>query len=692
MTVVPTTLRRTSTRARIGSISATSWLVAMVAASAVTRIVIGTGHVAPRLFPDEYIYASLGRSLAHGAMTIRGEPATFPALLEPLLAAPLWRLAGDDLQLGYQLVQGLHAVAVSLVAVPVYLIGRRIGLSSALALACAGLSLLLPTGVYAAYVTADAVGLLLALTAVAVAVAALERPAAATQLLFLAWAGAATLTRVQYAVLPVAFLGAALIVERGHLRRTVQGYRVTLGALLAGGAIVLVIGAGRVLGYYRSVVDLSVDPVAIGRWVATDAFLLSYAAGWVLVPAAVVGLALALARPRTRAELAFGALAAMLALLLLAEAGLYAANGSERFQERYLMALLPLVPLLFCIAVGRLGTQGKRALAALTVALVAVSAIVPLSGFTALTGKQDSPTLQAVARLEAATSVGTASLLVAVVAALAGVATAVAVRRGDARVPLALVAGALAALSLGAVSYDLDASRRTHRTFVGADATPSWVDEHRLGSVAILQTPFSSRQQISHQLFWNASLDRILRMKDASEVDAYGSTPTRIANDGRILAGGRAVVSPLLVEEYSSWAQLDGATLARREQSSALWTPNGTPRMAVLLAGRYLDGWLGARTRLTIWPGADGHRAGVVRMILSLPAGAPTTTIDLTAPSGSRSVVVRPGRPTPLAVPFDTTTPLTITIQPRTPLLIDGARLVSAVASRPRIDERPNES
>jgi hypothetical protein len=691
VTVAPTTVPRRRVREIAGSIPVSAVLATLVLTSFLVRVVASVGHVAPRLFPDEYIYASLGRSLGHGSMTIRGEPAAFPALLEPLLAAPLWRIAGDDVELGYRLVQGMHALAISLAAIPVFLIARRVGLSAATALACAGLALLLPAGVFASYVTADAVGFLFALVAIAVGVAALERPTATGQLLFVGWAGLATLTRVQYVVLPVAFVAAALVVERGSLRTLARRYRATLIALGAGLACVAVAGADRVLGYYRSVVDLSLDPVAIGRWAVTDAFLLAYAAGWVLVPGAVVGLVLLLLRPRGRAEHALGALVGGVALMLLAEASLYAANGSDRFQERYLIALLPLAPVLFCVSVGRLGRWSTRVVVVVTGVLVAASAIVPLSGFTQLQGKQDSPLLQAVAWLETSVGIGNASLLVAAAAALTGLAATLAVRRHDVRVPLALCAVVLAVTTAAAVAYDVDASRRAHLTYVGDGETATWVDGHRLGGVSVLQTPFSSRQQISHQLFWNASLDRILRMKDASEVDVYGSVPTRIARDGRVVAGGRTVTSPLLVEEYASWAELDGARLVQRAQSSALWAPEGTPRVAFLLAGRYLDGWLGARTRLTVWPGETGRRAGTVTTMLSLPKGAPATTIDVRGGGATRSVLVRPGRATPLELPFDTRYPLTITLEPRRPLLADGGRLVSAIASPPRLTEATNE-
>ena len=60
-----------------------------------------------------------------------------------------------------------------------------------------------------------------------------------------------------------------------------------------------------------------------------------------LGPGALVGLALALFRPRAEAERPFAALVLLFAAGLFVEASLYAASGSTRYQERYLMTLVP---------------------------------------------------------------------------------------------------------------------------------------------------------------------------------------------------------------------------------------------------------------------------------------------------------------------------------------------------------------
>src|SRR5262249_16154491 len=139
-------------------------------------------------------------------------------------------------------------------------------------------------------ITADAVGLTLAVAAVAAATVALERPTWRGQALFLLLAGAATLTRIQYVALLPAFALAALVVQRGRIGRVLSTYRLIV--VLAALGLVGMLGAGpsRALGYYRSVESLRVHPWSLLHWLATDAMLLAYAAGWVLVPVALVGL------------------------------------------------------------------------------------------------------------------------------------------------------------------------------------------------------------------------------------------------------------------------------------------------------------------------------------------------------------------------------------------------------------------
>ena len=99
---------------------ANPWLVTIVGASFIVRTALGWLRATPVFFPDEYIYAALGRSMADsGLPLIRGGSAHFPALLQPLVTAPAW-LVGD-VEVAYRGVQiDRNALAMSLAVVPVF--------------------------------------------------------------------------------------------------------------------------------------------------------------------------------------------------------------------------------------------------------------------------------------------------------------------------------------------------------------------------------------------------------------------------------------------------------------------------------------------------------------------------------------------------------------------------------------------
>src|SRR5207302_1127315 len=112
--------------ARAATIPARLLLFGIVAASFLVRYVAALGHSTPLYFPDEYIYSGIARSLARsGRPLIRGNSAHFPAMLEPLLAAPFW--LSHDPAVAYRLTQAENALFMSLAAVPVYLLIRRLG-------------------------------------------------------------------------------------------------------------------------------------------------------------------------------------------------------------------------------------------------------------------------------------------------------------------------------------------------------------------------------------------------------------------------------------------------------------------------------------------------------------------------------------------------------------------------------------
>lgn len=625
--------------ARAAAIPARLLLAGIVAASFAVRFVAALGHSTPLYFPDEYIYSAIARSLAeHGRPLIRGNSAHFPAMVEPLLAAPFWLT--HDPNLAYRLTQAENALAMSLAAIPVYLLLRRLGGGAWAALAAAALTVASPDLFFSSFVLADAIAYPLVLGAVYLGVCALSRPSRGTQLGFAGLAVLATFTRIQYVFLPLVFVAAALVVERGSVRSVWRRFRLSLLLYAAPLAFAAALGPRRLLGYYSGVADLHVRPGAIVHWLGTDSMLLAYAAGFALVPGALAGLAFALWRPRSREECGLAALSVGLLLGLFAEAALYATNGSDRFQERYLMILMPLAFPAFWLWLRR-GRPAPRVVALVALALLVLSARVPLSGYTVGYAKQDSPFLLGVFRLEKAVGIGGGSLVVALTAAaLACIAAGAAFRGRLAHVAVAVTLVSFCAVSVAAVSFDHRVVGQVRSAYLPPDAR--WIDHAGLGPTTLIQTPATPHAHAHEQLFWNTSLERMLFLDEASPIDAFGSPRVRVAADGRLVSGGRTVRGPLAISTFAVRARLVGAVAVAHGAGYELWRSLGTPRMAMFVGGLYQDGWLASGGHITLWPARDGRVEGTFRLPLSLPAGTRRTVLQLRGPGVNRRVVVLP--------------------------------------------------
>ncbi len=347
-------------------------LACLVGASAVVRSLAATGHASIGYLPDEYIYSSISRSIAaSGRPLVRGSGAHFPALLEPLLAAPLW--AVGPVELAYRLVQIENAVFVSLAAIPVYALARKLDLGTGYSLICAAFALAIPDLVYSAFILSDPLAYPLALGALFAGVCALSSGSRRWQVGFVALAGLTTLARAEYIVLVPAFVGASMVLDR---RAFLRRQSIALSLFTAGLAFVVALGPSRVVGFYNVMIEgLSLN-TSVLRWAGLDLFFLTLAGGVVLVPGAIVGLAYA----RGRVDRAFAALVVFLGIGVMVETALYDSSGPEIFRERYLFVLLPLVP----IAFGLYLKQGRRArllVTTLAARVVALAATLPLSGY-----------------------------------------------------------------------------------------------------------------------------------------------------------------------------------------------------------------------------------------------------------------------------------------------------------------------
>ena len=671
-------------QARLAAVPARLVLVAIVACSAVFRALAALVHTTPLYFPDEYIYSSIARSIVEeGRPLVRGGPANFPALLEPLLAAPFW-IPGDP-ELAYRLTQIENAVFFSLGAVPVYLLVRRLGFGAGAALAAAALTVASPDLLFASFVLSEPLAYPLVLGAVYAGVCCLGRPTRANQLAVVALCGLAVFTRIQYVFLPVVFVVGALVVERFRIRRVARAYPLALGLFAAPLAGVVALGPARVFGYYSVIADRAIRPGPILHWLATDALLLAYAAGLVLVPGALVGIAYALARPRSREERAFAALATGLAACIFAQAALFATNGSPRFQERYFMTLLPLVFPAFCLYLRR-GRPARLVVCLLAVVLLALSARIPLSGYTMGVDKQDSPFLFAVFWVERTLGVENGSLAVALAAAaLCGLAVGVALRARLARAAVVATLVFSAGASLAAIEFDRLVTDSVRTSFVAKD--PRWIDNAGVRDAVLIQTPAAPRARAHEQLYWNTSLTDLGVISPAPGIDVFRDFRLTIAGDGRLLARGRTLRRPLAISNYAVTTQLSGATRVARGPAFELWRPAGTPRMSLYMGGRYHDSWLAPAGHVTLWPDASGRVRGVLRVQLSLPVRAEPTRLRFKGPGVDRTVTVVPGERLLVELPVSARKAWTLRFRTGRPGYLANGRPVS-VRAEPPVFER----
>jgi len=629
--------------ARAGTHTA-PFLAALVGASFLLRLVLGWLRATPTFFADEYIYAELGRSLVEtGQPLIRGTSASFPALLQPLLTAPAWLV--EDVETSFRLVQALGALAMSLAAVPVFLLARRLGLGTGVSFALVALALVVPDLIYAGWVVAEPFAYPLALGAVAVGTVALARPSLRLQLAFLALAGLATFARVQFAVLPVCFLVAVILV--GHRERRIRSALRDQALVLATVAIPIlaffVIGPSRALGFYEGILDLEVASPELAKWLGADAMLLAYAAGVVLAPGAALGLWLALRRPRSREELAFGALTAPFVVALLVEAAAYGLGG-DRIQERYFFYAVPLVGILFALYASR-GWPHRFAHGVLAAGLIMLAARVPLSGYSAADGKTNSPTLFAAARLEQALGdVATASLVLALgITLLAGVLV-LASRRPQIATPvvLGLALTVCATTYAGAISFNLGNAERTRAEVLGRE--PSFVDASGVHGTAMLLTRSSERGVVSEYLFWNRSVDALYLLPGAEPPDSFAVTRLTTARDGTLLAAGRPVTRPLAVDGFSDTVRFRDSDEIASSPVFDLVTSQSPQRLALYAPGRFEDGWLGLVGSFELWPeSAAAGLAGTLTFELTGPEGSPPVAVQIEPPGApAREVIVQP--------------------------------------------------
>jgi hypothetical protein len=644
-------------------------LTLLVSAATLLRWLASRAHEIPYYVADEYIYAALARGIAeHGTPTVRGSSAVFPALLEPVQTSPFFLFA--DIETAFRLTQALHALEMSLAAVPVFLLARRLALSPGVAWACAAVAVASPVLFWSAFTIADAVGYTLALSAVYLGVSGLAGSRPATQAAFVVVAGLATLARTQYVVLFAVVAGAAVVVEQGRLRTAVRSHWPILGAIAAGIGAMVVAAIVGLLGPYSAWIGVAVDVGVVARSVSVDALVIALAAGAVVVPGAIVGLDLVLSKPRSRMEHAFGAIALFLGGAL---AGLAALGSVARVQERYLIVLAPLPALLFAVWADR-GMPRRRIAIGVAIVLGCAYAAVGLTGWDA----SHSATIRALEQFDRLVPVSRALPVALVLASI----PLFFVPRRTALATLAVAIGVTGVMSFGAYVFD-----REHAHGVRTTRLPErkdWVDAARVGDVALLHAPGAERAAPFQQLYWNRSVDRVAEIEGADELDFFDVARARIRVDGELTIEGRPVTSPILAPLQGAAFTFADAELVRRTHDFDLVRPRkGRVTVVSAVAGRFRDGWLGSKSSIGVWPAAVGARSGSVEFALSLPPGVlQPARVRISGAELSREIRIEPGARVPIAIAFERSEPLRLALTTR-PVIRIGDRTVAVRLSKP---------
>src|SRR4029078_8786296 len=103
-----------------------AWVAGLVVVSAGIRYALARRIVAPWIMVEELVLSEPAKSFADaGRFLLRGEHTAAYGLVYPALLSPAWALF-DRVPQAYPAANAIHAVIVSLAAIPAYLLARRV--------------------------------------------------------------------------------------------------------------------------------------------------------------------------------------------------------------------------------------------------------------------------------------------------------------------------------------------------------------------------------------------------------------------------------------------------------------------------------------------------------------------------------------------------------------------------------------
>ena len=608
-------------------------------------------HVTPAVFGDELLYSKLAESLAAGnGFTIRGETVLFPAPLAVFLQVPAWLI--DSTPTAYAVVKALNVAVMASAVFPAYSVARRL-MRPSFALLAGAITVAGPSMLYGPYLMSEALAYPVFLLALATMLRAIDRPSRRMEVAVVAVSVVAVLTRLQFLVVPLVYLIAAPLAGRlcgETLRSSFRRHTLSLGVICAFVAVPVVTG-GAVLGTYAGATLLDYDARTVLGWSGFAAALLPFAAGWLVVPGALLGLAVLAARPLTRVDAGFAALAISSVVLVLLEVGMIAAGEAGRTIERYEIYLVPLAAIAFFAYVERCAPW-LRLYVALALVGSATAWLMPFPERAGTAFTFDTPTFSTYAQLATWFGHANAATFFAAIPLFGGIALALAPLRRR-FVPAAVGLATIAILLLSGIPAYAGDHAMTRGTLLqrGGDP-PDWLDRSGLGPADYLQLPGGSAHYGWMFEAWNRDFRHAIELGLGS-YDGYASSSGRIGRDGRFLVDGRPLDAGILVvNDVSTALEIEGSrVVARPRDGLTAYRIPAAPYVRSLATGLYFDRWAASVVRYRVWlrsPSAKGE----YRLVLALPPGLAARKVEFELGGSVRGgVSLRPGEQKTVRLP-----------------------------------------
>jgi hypothetical protein len=625
------------------AVPAWAWLAGIVVFSAAVRYGFGRRMVAPWIMIDELVYSELAKGVAdHGSFLIRDEPAGGAyGVVYPLLIAPAYALF-DAVPDAYAAAKAINGVVISLAAVPAYFLARRV-VRPGLALLAAGLSVALPSMLYAGTLMTENAFYPLFLCAALALVLALERPTPGRVLVLLGVAGLAFATRAQAIVLAPAALTAPLLLGPRRLR----DYRWLYGLTAAAGVLVLLaqLARGRslldLLGAYRVTGEERYEVTEVTRWLLYHVAELDLSLA--VVPFAAL-LLLALSLPKLeRRDRVFVALALSLSAWLLVQVAAFASRHSLRVEERNMFYLAPLFLIALALWVERGLPRPPLPTAVAALAAAVLPALLPFSTLIGVSAVSDTFGLLPWWTVhEWGVPLDRLWLVVLGACAVAALAFALLPAR------FGLLLPALVLLFFAVTTQPVD--ERTRKASIGAlfqgitEPDRDWIDRAVDGKVAAIWTGRLDPLTVLENEFFNRSVGRVYTTGAGELPGALAQEMLRPDTTTGLLID--PVASPILVPYVlvDNELPLHGRVVARDETKGLrVVAPDGRLRLEYTLEGIYDDGWSKARATYRRYECTGGSLAVTVESDLNLFPGPQTILARVDGRVVARSRIPREG-------------------------------------------------